>query len=180
MESMISENTLKSLSTPTSFTRGYNLYHDDAIFDTSRQGDLLRGKCRGNSAPFYDVSVRLDEGGIQEAFCSCPYTFGGLCKHIIALMLTFIHSPEEFEEQKSTKELLEPLEKDEIINLISKMVDRYPELYPWLQNETAVISKISQMDDSLAQGKTVVSKAVYQNQIRKILRSLDGYRMSEA
>ena len=180
MESMISENTLKSLSTPTSFTRGYNLYQDDAIFETSRQGDLLRGKCRGNSAPFYDVSVRLDEGGIQEAFCSCPYTFGGLCKHIIALMLTFIHSPEEFEEQKSTKELLEPLEKDEIINLISKMVNRYPELYPWLQNETAVISKISQMDDSLAQGKTVVSKAVYQNQIRRILRSLDGYRMSEA
>ena len=178
MENVVSEDTLKSLSTPTSFSRGDELYQDGAIFDTSRQSNVLRGKCRGSSAPYYEIVVRLDEGGFQEAYCSCPYSFGGLCKHIIALMLTFIHSPDEFAEQKSIKELLEPLEKDEIISVISKLVNRYPELYTWLQNETLVVSETSQPVQ--LQGKSRVSQAVYQNQIRRILRSLDGYRMSEA
>lgn len=178
MENVVSKDTLKSLSTPTSFSRGDELYQDGAIFDTSRQSNVLRGKCRGSSAPYYEIVVRLDEGGIQEAYCSCPYSFGGLCKHIIALMLTFIHSPDEFAEQKSIKELLEPLEKDEIISVISKLVNCYPELYAWLQNETLVVSETSQPVQ--LPGKSRVSQAVYQNQIRRILRSLDGYRMSEA
>ena len=178
MENGISEDTLKSLSTPTSFSRGDELYQDGAIFDTSRQSNVLRGKCRGSSAPYYEIVVRLDEGGFQEAYCSCPYSFGGLCKHIIALMLTFIHSPDEFAEKKSVYELLESLSKDEIISVISKMVNRYPELYTWLQNETLVVSETSQPVQ--LQGKSRVSQAVYQNQIRRILRSLDGYRMSEA
>jgi len=177
MENVVSEDTLKSLSTPTSFSRGDELYQDGAIFDTSRQSNVLRGKCRGSSAPYYEIVVRLDEGGIQEAYCSCPYSFGGLCKHIIALMLTFIHSPDEFAEQKSVYELLESLAKDEIISVISKLVNRYPELYTWLQNETLVVSETSQPVQ--LQGKSRVSQAVYQNQIRRILRSLDGYRMSE-
>jgi len=78
MENVVSEDTLKSLSTPTSFSRGDELYQDGAIFDTSRQSNVLRGKCRGSSAPYYEIVVRLDEGGIQEAYCSCPYSFGGL------------------------------------------------------------------------------------------------------
>ena len=178
MENVVSEDTLKSLSTPTSFSRGDELYQDGAIFDTSRQSNVLRGKCRGSSAPYYEIVVRLDEGGIQEAYCSCPYSFGGLCKHIIALMLTFIHSPDEFAEQKSVYELLESLSKDEIISVILKLVNRYPELYTWLQNETLVVSETSQPVQ--LQGKSRVSQAVYQNQIRRILSSLDGYRMSEA
>ena len=178
MENVVSEDTLKSLSTPTSFSRGDELYQDGAIFDTSRQSNVLRGKCRGSSAPYYEIVVRLDEGGIQEAYCSCPYSFGGLCKHIIALMLTFIHSPDEFAEQKSVYELLESFAKDEIISVISKLVNRYPELYTWLQNETLVVSETSQPVQ--LQGKSRVSQAVYQNQIRRILSSLDGYRMSEA
>ena len=67
MVEKMTESALKSLSSPESFARGHELYLSDAVFDTFRQGDLLTGKCEGSSAPFYQLSVQLDEGGIQEA-----------------------------------------------------------------------------------------------------------------
>ncbi|MFZ3079146.1 MAG: SWIM zinc finger family protein [Bellilinea sp.] len=100
MAEKITESVLKSLSSSESFSRGYELYKSDAVFDTFRQGAFLTGKCEGSSAPFYQLRVQLDEGGIEEASCTCPYDWGGYCKHIIALMLTYIHNTDVFTEQK--------------------------------------------------------------------------------
>jgi uncharacterized Zn finger protein len=95
MTRTITENSLKPLSTSESFARGRELYLSGAVFDTFRQGYLLIGRCTGSSASFYHLSVQLDEGGILDASCTCPYNCG-YCKHIIALLLTYIHDPEVF------------------------------------------------------------------------------------
>ena len=101
MTKKINESVLKSLSSPESFARGYELYQSDAVFDTFRQNDSLIAKCEGSSAPFYQLSVQLDEGAIQEASCTCPYDWGGYCKHIIAMVLTYINNTDAFIEQKN-------------------------------------------------------------------------------
>lgn len=180
MPKKITENILKSLSSPESFTRGHNLYQSDAVFDTFRQGDILTGKCEGSSAPFYQLRVQFDEGGIQEASCTCPYNWGGYCKHIIALLLTYIHNPDAFIEQKSTEELLGQLDKDALVHLITKMVDQNPDLYSWLQTAIPAVSAKSQPAQQRNKRKTKVSKTAYKRQIQSILHSLQGYRMSEA
>ncbi|HAF48265.1 MAG TPA: hypothetical protein DCL08_03365 [Anaerolineaceae bacterium] len=180
MTKKMTENILKSLSSPKSFTRGHDLYQSDAVFDTFRQGDLLTGKCEGSSAPFYQIHVQLDEGGIQEASCTCPYDWGGYCKHIVALMLTFMHNPDAFIEQKNIKERLGQLDKDALVHLITKMVDKNPDLYSWLQTAIPVASVQSQPGQQRNKRKTEVSKTAYKRQIQSILHSLQGYRMSEA
>jgi uncharacterized Zn finger protein len=180
MTKNITESALKSLSSPESFARGHELYQSDAVFDSFRQGDILTGKCEGSSAPFYQLRVKLDEGGIQEASCTCPYDWGGYCKHIVALMLTYIHNPGAFIEQKNIKELLGQLDKDALVHLITKMVDKNPDLYSWLQTAIPVASAKSQPIQSRTQRKTEVSKTAYKRQIQSILHSLQGYRMSEA
>jgi uncharacterized Zn finger protein len=180
MTNKMTENILKSLSSPESFTRGHDLYQSDAVFDTFRQGDLLTGKCKGSSAPFYQIHVQLDEGGIQEASCTCPYDWGGYCKHIVALMLTYVHSPDAFIEQKNINELLGQLDKDALVHLITKMVDKNPDLYSWLQTDIPAVSAKSQPAQQRNKRKTEVSKTVYKRQIQSILHSLQGYRMSEA
>ena len=180
MTMKISESALKSLSSPESFTRGYALYQSGAVFDSFRQGDILTGKCEGSSAPFYHLRVQLDEGGIREASCNCPYDWGGYCKHIVALMLTYIHKPDAFIEQKNIKELLGQLDKDSLIHLITKMVDKNPDLYSWLQTAIPATSDKSQPIQSRSQRKTAVLKTEYKRQIQSILHSLRGYRMSEA
>ncbi len=180
MTNKMTENILKSLSSPESFTRGHDLYQSDAVFDTFRQGDLLTGKCKGSSAPFYQIRVQLDEGGIQEASCTCPYDWGGYCKHIVALMLTYVHSPDAFIEQKNIKELLGQLDKDGLVYLITKIVDKNPDLYSWLQTAIPAASAKSQPTQQRDKRKTEVSKTAYKRQIQSILHSLQGYRMSEA
>ena len=120
----ITESILKSLSSPESFTRGYELYQSDAVFEPYRQGNLLTGKCEGTSAPFYQLRVQLDDGGIQEASCTCPYDWGGYCKHVIAFLLTYIHNPDVFTEQKNIEELLSDLNKDALVQLVGKLVEK--------------------------------------------------------
>jgi uncharacterized Zn finger protein len=180
MPKKLTENILKSCSSPESFTRGHDLYQSDAVFDTFRKDDLLTGKCEGSSAPFYQIHVQLDEGGIQEASCTCPYDWGGYCKHIIALILTYIHNPDAFIEQKNINELLEQLDKDELVHLITRMVDKNPDLYSWLQTAIPAVSAKSQPAQLRNKRKTEVSKTAYKRQIQSILHSLQGYRMSEA
>ena len=180
MTKKITESILKSLSSPESFARGHELYQSDAVFDTFRQGDLLTGKCESSSAPFYQLNVQLDEDGIQEAFCTCPYDWGGYCKHIIALMLTYIHNTNAFIEQKSIEELLSPLDKDALVRLIAKMVDKKPDLYSWLQTAISAVLTKSQPVRPRSKRKTEVSKTEYKRQIQSILHSLRGYCMSEA
>lgn len=180
MTKKITESALKSSASPESFARGHALYQSDAVFQTFRQGDLLIGKCEGNSAPFYHLSVQLDEGGIQEAFCSCPYDWGGYCKHIIALMLTFIHHPETFVEWRNIEVLLQQLDKEALVRLIAKMVDENPDLYSWLQTAIPIASAKSQSVQLKRKRKTEVSKKEYRRRIQGILQSLQGYRMSEA
>ena len=180
MTKNITESAIKSASSSESFTRGYKLYQSGAIFDTFRQGDLLTGKCEGSSAPFYQIRVQLDEGGIQEASCTCPYDWGGYCKHIVALMLTYNHNPDAFIEQKNISEQLGQLDKDALVHLITKMVDKNPDLYSWLQTAIPAVSVKSQPAQQRNKRKTEVSKSAYKRQIQSILHSLQGYRMSEA
>ena len=180
MTEKITESVLKSLSSSESCSRGYELYKSDAVFDTFRQGAFLTGKCEGSSAPFYQMRVQLDEGGIEEASCTCSYDWGGYCKHIIALALTYIHNTDAFTEQKEIEKLLGQLDKNALVRLIAKMVDKDPDLYFWLQTAIPTASAKSQPARSRSKRKTEVSKTEYRRQIQSILHSLRGYRMSEA
>jgi uncharacterized Zn finger protein len=180
MPKKLTENILKSLSSPESFTRGHDLYQSDAVFDTFQKNDLLTGKCEGSSAPFYQIQVQLDEGGIQKASCTCSYDWGGYCKHIVALMLTYMHNPDAFIEQKNINDLLGQLDKDALVHLITKMVDKNPDLYSWLQTAIPAVSAKSHPTQQRNKRKTEVSKTAYKRQIQSILHSMQGYRMSEA
>jgi uncharacterized Zn finger protein len=96
------------------------------------------------------------------------------------LLLTYIHNPDAFIEQKSTEELLGQLDKDALVHLITKMVDQNPDLYSWLQTAIPAVSAKSQPAQQRNKRKTKVSKTAYKRQIQSILHSLQGYRMSEA
>jgi uncharacterized Zn finger protein len=176
----ITESILKSLSTAESYARGSELYLSDAIFDTFRQGNVFTGKCEGTSAPFYQLRVTVDESGIQEAICTCPYDWGGLCKHVIALMLTYIHDSDAFIEHKRVEELLNNLDKESLVRLIGKMVDKDPDLYAWLQTAAQSSPGRNEPEPVDRKQKTQVSETDYRRRIRNILHSLSGYRGSEA
>ncbi len=92
------------------------------------QDGVIKGDCLGSSPRPYRVEVKLSKQGIQRANCSCPVGDGGRCKHTAALLLTRIDFPELFTEVEALKASLDSYSKDDLIALVSKMVERYPDL----------------------------------------------------
>lgn len=127
--SQITLNDIRSRATAQSFARGENYYHNGAIFDTVRRGNELEGRCEGSEYVPYHIRVVLDEAGkVDTAFCTCPYDWGGDCKHIVALLLAYLHEPESFEERAPIRDVLLERSKEQLVTLIHQMIARYPDL----------------------------------------------------
>src|SRR5712691_2912826 len=110
----LTESMIQALASPESFHRGHEYYEAGAIFNAALQGDLLLGECEGSSAPSYQVRIQLDNAGIREAACTCPYDWGGVCKHIVALLLAYLHDRKQFAVRARPAELLADLDRDDL------------------------------------------------------------------
>jgi uncharacterized Zn finger protein len=132
----LTETILRTCASEQSFERGREYYHSGAIYNAIRQGNTLLADCEGTET--YHLRVELDEAGIQSASCTCPYEMGGYCKHLVALLLTYIHKSDEFTERKSLSVLLENVDKATLIAILTKLADRQPELYTWLETSLPV------------------------------------------
>ena len=173
----LTESIIRAGTTTESFRRGQDYYESGAISNPARQGNVLSGDCEGTSAPYYQVRVELDEAGIREAQCSCPYEYSGYCKHIVALLLTYAHHPKRFIVRKDPADLLADLNRDDLVALVTTLLKRQPELYDWIEG---AISTPSSPGKTKKPRRKKVDAEVYRRQIIGILHSLDGMRMSEA
>lgn len=63
------------------------------VQNPARSGHTLTAQVRGSR--LYEVEIDVEPGGIS-AICSCPYDWGGYCKHIGAVLLRWIQSPGDF------------------------------------------------------------------------------------
>jgi len=124
----LTEDNIRTLASTQSFERGVSYYRSGAVFNTQRIGDELRGQCRGSSNTPYRVSAQLGPGGVMTAHCSCPYDWGGICKHLVALLLTWVHDPDTFQSLAPVDERLAGKSKEELIALIQEMIKREPDL----------------------------------------------------
>jgi uncharacterized Zn finger protein len=122
----ITEQDVRNLVGYTNFQRGQNYWRDGRIFDTQQAGMTLKAKWEGSSSTSYRVQATFGKTGIAAASCSCP--IGGNCKHVVALLLTWLSKPEAFLEQQDIESILQQSNKAELIALIKRMLDREPDL----------------------------------------------------
>jgi uncharacterized Zn finger protein len=157
----LTEANVRSLATESSFERGENYYRDGAIFGAVRLGTKLRAQCEGSDYEPYQVSATLKGSGVSETSCTCPYDYGGICKHIVALLLTYIHDPQAFRSIPQLTELLAGRSREELIALIDEMIEREPELLSLVE--------LSLTTEKVRQGETLDVDA-YRRQARNALR----------
>lgn len=128
----LTEADVRRLTDSRSFDRGRRYYDEGNISDPVRQGNELRAYCEGSQDEPYRVRVTLDEKkGVTQTDCSCP--IGVACKHVVALLLTWVHKPESFHEMPPLDDLLSPRSKEELILLIKEMLKREPDLESLLE-----------------------------------------------
>jgi uncharacterized Zn finger protein len=134
----LSEALIRGMASGSSFERGKSYYHSAAILDPVRQGMELRAECQGSQYEPYQVSATLTGKGVGGTTCTCPYSGAGICKHVVALLLAYIHEPQAFRVIPPLEALLAPRSQQELIALIAlheedvpRALQQLPRMQPW-------------------------------------------------
>jgi uncharacterized Zn finger protein len=135
----LTESAIRRWVGEASYGRGLGYYSAGHIRQPRRQGNTLRARCVGSEAQPYRVQVTLDGEGIVSGECSCYVGAGGRCKHAAALLLTWLHKPDQFLEQATLEATLKERSKDELVDLVRRMLNRYPDLESLLEIPLIVV-----------------------------------------
>lgn len=157
----LTEAHIRNLASGPSFERGQTYYRDGAVLEPVRHAMELRAQCEGSDYEPYQVGATFSKNGIAETSCTCPYDYGGICKHIVALLLTYVHQPQAFRFIPPLAALLAGRSQDELIALIGEMIKREPELLSLVELSVAT--------EQARQGQPLDVEA-YRRQARRALR----------
>jgi uncharacterized Zn finger protein len=123
-QARITLQQVRARATDSSFQRGETYFKNGAISDTVKRGEEIEGFCEGSEPEPYHVRATLSANGIEATSCTCAYEYGGDCKHVVALLLTYINQPEDFAERPPVADSLAARDKADLIALIHAMVER--------------------------------------------------------
>ena len=178
--SELTETTIRQYATPESFRRGRDYYEQGAVLSLARRGDQLLAEVEGSQYEPYRVQVTLDAGDVAEAICTCPYDWGGYCKHIVATLLAYIHEPDQVEERPTLESLLDGLGADQLREILLSLIERRPGLDDVVEAQVLALQSPSEGELAPRQRRTPLDPAPFRRQVRDILHSLDHMRSSEA
>jgi len=129
----LSERDIHQWIDDRSFQRGKEYYENGYILNPRVQGQALKAECMGSMAQPYRIEITLADEGIASGHCSCPVGGGGHCKHVAAMLLAWVHEPHSFISKETIDDMLQRLERDELVALIHKMLAHAPEMEGMLE-----------------------------------------------
>ena len=165
----ITEDQIQERCTKQVFSRGEGYFYNEAIENPMFHGWTLSASCYGSEDTPYSVSVELTPTGIADAECSCPYDWGGDCKHIVALLLTYIHEPEDIRSVDPILTAIAEKPRATLLHIISELLKREPAFVPIVETYTDSVAESEFGDTPTA--STVVASATstaYREQIDRL------------
>ena len=93
----LTREKIRSLCTEDSFQRGLSYFEEGRVKHIDFFANTITAVVQGTDN--YRVTLRFNDG--IEGHCTCPYDWGGYCKHIVA---TLIHYSQRYEELKEWKD----------------------------------------------------------------------------
>jgi hypothetical protein len=121
----LTEADIQARCSETSFERGRGYYKGGAVRQQVRLDDGFETRVSGTYT--YRVTVREEPSGLV-AFCTCPYDWGGDCKHIVATLLAWLHEPESFRAPADLRAALATRDKEELADILADICAVYPHL----------------------------------------------------
>jgi uncharacterized Zn finger protein len=175
---------VRQLAAPESLERGRDYLARGAVTRLTRRGDQIQAEVEGSSYLPYSVTATLTATGVTDASCTCPYDWGGACKHIVAALLACIETPEQIDERPPLAALLDALDRDQLRGLVLALTGRRPELADLIEAEILALQAAARAPAAAAEAprirRTALDPAAYRRQVQATLHSLDRMRPSEA
>ncbi|MEM7030109.1 MAG: helicase-associated domain-containing protein [Chloroflexota bacterium] len=92
----LTKDHIKPLFKPNSLKRAYQF--TQRLRHLSRQGNRLNGQIATPRG--YQVEIEVEADSVY-ARCTCPYDWGGYCKHIGAVLLVWLDTPSRFTQSET-------------------------------------------------------------------------------
>lgn len=113
---------IRELCTESSYDRGLEYFTQGRVTNLQRFGNKITAIVSGTSD--YRITIRVDKKDI-EASCTCPYDWGGCCKHIVATLLALSEDYHEIdkkgeEEEENIEAILSSISLDELKGFLIK------------------------------------------------------------
>jgi uncharacterized Zn finger protein len=174
--SQLTEKTIQQHSSAQSFQRGYDYYQEGAVISLIQRGTLLQAEVEGSEVLPYLVCCLFDSDEDLTATCTCPYDWGGWCKHIIATCLACLHQPEMIEERPPLDSQLARLNRDQLQLLLLKLAEQEPALVRTIEREMTSLGltslePITTAPTPVPPEKSEIDPKAIHRQIRSIIRS---------
>ncbi len=178
----VSEDFIRQHATQQSWSRAESYANRSRVTDLCQRGGLLQAFVDGSD--LYRVTIEFDKTQVNSATCSCPYSYGGWCKHIIATLIVASEDPDQIERRASLPELLDRLNPVQTQQLVRHLVIEYPELLDRIDRHVTLLSAATAKSGGKAKDKAkdkvrkpTIDTAPFKRQIRQILK--DGLRELE-
>lgn len=176
----ISESVIEQNTTDASFGRGEDYYGEGAVIDIVQRGNAIEATVEGSEAQPYRVSLRFDSGGITSVHCTCPYDYGGWCKHIVATALTCIRNPDEIAPRPTLEQLLDRLDHVQTQRLVQALIAKHPNLIDVAEREVTLMTQPDPAKSAKPSRRTKIDTAPIRRQVQYIVRDAlrfmeDGY-----
>lgn len=134
------EATIREQTSPESFQRGQDYYQRGAVASLVHRGEALEADVWGSDTDPYRVQVTWGDGGVVDTSCTCPYDWGGWCKHIAAALLAGLHQPEKIEERPPLPELLSGLDREQLQALVLKLTEYEPRITAVIEAQVPLLA----------------------------------------
>ena len=109
------------------YREGKKFLKEEPFYVHYREWMTLKGICEGSTSPSYSVRIIFNQKGIANSCCTCYTNRVAPCKHIAALLALWQENPAEFPDRGQWGRTLQAARKDELIKLVEKIVDLYPD-----------------------------------------------------
>jgi uncharacterized Zn finger protein len=122
------EEIIGQYCTEGSIERGYEYFQDDAVLWVVQRGSKLFSEVQGSECHPYCVCVTLEGCHTFKAHCTCPYDWGGYCKHVVATLLVCIHDQERVSERPTIAATLAEFSREQLQGLVLELSEQRPDL----------------------------------------------------
>lgn len=183
----ISEATFASHATAQSIERGRAYYQQGRVTSLVWRATTLFAEVEGSEELPYLVCCTFAQDGSITANCTCPYDWGGWCKHIIAACFSLLLRPEAIEERPSLEGLLADLTHEQLHALVLKLAEGNLSLVATIEHtldllQPVVTGATAQREATAppSAGQTTIDLAAARRRIRGAIHRLDRMDSSDA
>lgn len=169
----LSQELIRSHANNKSWQRGETYYHNDYVRQVVQRGNRIVAEVEGSDIEPYKVNIEVEKDKLGTVYCSCPYSFGGYCKHIVAALLVCLREPERIEQRSSLETILDRLNEVQTQALIQELVADNPALIDdieYFADRVAPSAPTKSSSESPTQKKITVNVNSIRSKVRYILR----------